>query len=483
MTGSEMNGLFRLDEILDVTQGSLALPGRKGSSGAANVASVCVDSRAGAEGALFVAMKGERTDGHYFVDDAFARGCSLSLVNRSFAQENKEKFSELKDKWGDRLIVVSDTLDALQQLSRFHLRRIQGLVKIGVTGSTGKTTTKEMIGSVLLRHRQGFMSPGNLNSEIGLPLATFQVKPGDSYAIFEMGISHPGEMDDLVDIVQPDLAVITNVGTAHIEFLGSREGVAAEKKKIFSRFDGAQTGFIYEDELYFAFLSERVDGNIVPYGPRNTAAYLGARPRGLDGWDMRFQWGSVHLPFIGSHNLTNALCAVSVASHLGVSEDVIRDGLQVARPLEGRGRIIRGPVTVIEDSYNANPEAFKKAIEFFKSFPWEGRKVIVAGSMKELGQESQPAHELVGEIAAASDADALFLFGEEMEAAYRHISDKAPMPVTWTDKFRELSEQVRQFVREGDVVLIKGSRGVELERLLPIILESPVSTGKGGHQC
>ncbi|HUX20505.1 MAG TPA: UDP-N-acetylmuramoyl-tripeptide--D-alanyl-D-alanine ligase [Spirochaetia bacterium] len=476
-----MSELFQIDEILSVTEGTFARSANARKE--LGPTSVCVDSRSAQAGSLFIALRGERTDGHLFVEGAFSRGATLSLVNRSFARENEEKFSQLAKSHGDRIIVVADTLAALQKLARFHLDRIHGVVTVGVTGSTGKTTTKEMIGSVLLHHLPGYMSPGNLNSEIGLPLSAFQVKQGHQYAIFEMGISHPGEMDDLVNIVRPDVAVITNIGSAHVEFLGSREGVASEKKKIFSKFDGAEVGFVYEDEPFFAFLSADVSGRIIPYGPRNTIDYLGGKPRGLDGWDLSFRWGAVHLPFIGSHNLTNALCAVSLASHLGVAEDIIREGLQNARPLEGRGRIIRGPVTVIEDSYNANPEAFRKAIDFFNSLPWEGRKAIVAGSMKELGEESESSHEALGEIAAASDADALFLFGEEMEAAFRRISGTAPMPVEWTAEFSELGHSVRQFLREGDLLLIKGSRGVELERLLPIVLEVPVGTGKGGHEC
>ena len=477
MTASGSTVLFTIDEVLDASQGTLAgSPTATGRAGRM-VGSVCVDSRRAGEGSLFVALHGERTDGHFFVEDAFRRGSALSLVDRSFAEEHKEFFSQLTHSFAGRIILVADTLRALQMLARAHLQRTQGVVRIGVTGSTGKTTTKELIGSVLLRHQSGFMSPGNLNSEIGLPLSTFQVKPEHRFAIFEMGISHPGEMDDLVDIVRPDIAVITNIGQAHVEFLGSRDGVATEKKKIFSRFDREQIGFVYEDEPYFAFLAAGVGGRIVPYGPRSTDGYRSGTPMGLDGWKMELDWGSVRLPFVGRHNLTNALCAVSIASHLGVPNTIVREGLESARPIAGRARIIRGPVTIIEDSYNANPESFAMAIDFFRSLPWEGRKALVAGSMKELGKDSKSFHESLGEMAASSGAAALFFFGEEMEAAYRRISATAPMPVTWTVDFDELRDRVKRFLREGDLLLVKGSRGVELERLLPVVVEK--GTGKG----
>lgn len=487
--------LFGTADILAATAGSLysrrvvaaqarGVRGELPADRAGEVQSVVIDSRTAVPGSLFVALHGERTDGHFFVEDAMQRGALLCLVDRKFVEENEEKILALTTRYGERIIAVRDTLEALQNLARFHMRRLAGVVTIGVTGSTGKTTTKEILGSVLLRDTPGFMNQGNLNSEIGLPLSTFSVKTGHRYAIFEMGINHQGEMDILADIVHPDVAVITNIGLAHVGFLGSQDGIAAEKKRIFSHFDGGQTGFVWEDEPYFAFLSAGVNGRVVPYGARTTPGYSGSESRGLDGWALSLDGRRVKLPLVGAHNLINALCAVSVARLLGIGSAQLHAGLEAVQPLPGRGRVIRGPITIVEDSYNANPEAFVRAVAFLRDLPWDrGRKIIVAGSMKELGAASAEAHRSVGKIIRASTADAAFLFGEEMEEAYR-VLDVSTMRAFWTADFEVLKQSLREYVASGDILLLKGSRAVALERLIPALQEtvSP-SPASGGPEC
>lgn len=486
--------LFGVRDILDATSGRLcrgAGPdapagverGARSSDRPAGVESVVIDSRTATGGSLFVALHGERTDGHFFLEDAIRRGSLLCLVDRKFAEENKEQILALTLRYGERIIAVADTLEALQNLARFHMRRLKGVVAIGVTGSTGKTTTKEILGSVLLRDTPGFMNRGNLNSEIGLPLSTFSVKTGHRYAIFEMGISHQGEMDVLADIVRPEIAVITNIGTAHVGFLGSQDGIAAEKKRIFSQFDGGQTGFVWEDEPYFAFLSAGVNGRVVPYGARTTPGYSGSEGRGLDGWGLTLDGRRFTLPLVGAHNLINALCAISVARFLGIEPEQIRAGIEAVHPLPGRGRVLRGPVTIVEDSYNANPEAFVRAVDFLRDLPWNGRKVIVAGSMKELGAKSAEAHHSIGEIIRSAQTDAAFLFGEEMEEAYR-VLEGSSMRAFWTADFETLAQSLTAYVASGDIVLLKGSRAVALERLVPALQEAVLAAPeKGGSQC
>jgi len=430
------------------------------------VGSVVADSRECSPGSLFVALPGERTDGHFFIEEALTNGSSLVLLNRRFAEKNKEKISSLAKKTGAGFVVVPDTLRALQELARFHMRRLESVVRVGVTGSSGKTTTKEIVGAILLKAASGFMNRGNLNSEIGLPLSTFSVTRADHYAIFEMGMNHQGEMDVLVDIVRPDVAAITNIGTAHIGLLGSQEAIATEKKKIFACFDGDQTGFIYEDEPFYGFLSRGVRGVVRPYGPRSTPGYRGGTNLGLDGYLLKVGDREARLPLIGIHNLHNALCAVSIADHFGVPLDLVVEGLESVRAISGRGEIVRGPVTIVQDSYNANPEAFERAIDFFDEVAWKGRKIIVAGSMKELGAESLSAHARVGRMLAASSADAVFLFGEEMSAAREAFAARSK-PLFFFSDFDELKNEVLSFVHEGDLLMLKASRGMELERLVP----------------
>ena len=461
-------------EIIRATGGEVLALGNKGFA-----ASVAVDSRQCSRDSLFVALPGERTDGHLFVEDALRRGTSLSLVNRKFAQENKEKIVLLAERMQAGFIVVSDTLRALQDLARFHMRKLADVVRVGITGSSGKTTTKDLVGSILKRSASTFVSEGNLNSEIGLPLSAFRVQKTDRYAVFEMGMNHQGEMDVLVDIVQPDLAAITNIGTAHIGFLGSKDAIAAEKKKIFVLFDGHQTGFVFEEEPYFSFLKDGIRGSILPYGPTTTPGYEGSVGLGIEGFDLWVRGRPMRLALVGKHNLHNALCAISIAEHLGVPLTDIQEGLEAVRPISGRGEVLRGRITVLQDSYNANPESFAKAVDFLGDLPWEGRKVIVAGSMMELGHASSEAHARVGKLLAGSTADALFLFGAEAEEIYLQCEGSKPT-VFWTTEFAELRRALIDFVREGDLVLLKGSRSMELERLLPDLADDRRTLHEGG---
>ncbi len=472
--GSSSAPLLTIVEIIRETGGEVVALGQRGF-----VSSVAIDSRQCSRESLFVALPGERTDGHFYLAEALRRGSSLSLVNRKFVQENKEKIALLAERTQAGFIAVSDTLRALQDLARFHMRRLSKVTRIGVTGSSGKTTTKDLIGSILQRSASTFASEGNLNSEIGLPLSVFQAKASDRFAVFEMGMNHQGEMDILVDIVRPDIAAITNIGTAHIGLLGSKDAIASEKKKIFSRFNGHQTGFVFEKEAYFSFLKDGIRGSILPYGPTTTPGYEGSVGLGIEGFDLRVRGRPMRLALVGNHNLHNALCAISIAQHLGVSLADVQEGMEAVRPVSGRGEVLRGRITVLQDSYNANPESFAKAVDFLGDLPWEGRKIIVAGSMKELGHESAEAHARVGALLAGSTADALFLFGDEMEAAYLQCANGKPT-VFWTTDFDALRKAVREFVKEGDVVLLKGSRSMELERLLPDLTDQRRPLHEGG---
>ncbi len=453
--------LLTVQEIVTHARGELIARGSRPFA-----SSVAVDSRRCESGSLFVPLAGERTDGHFFIAEAVEKGSSLCLIDRKFARENKERIAQIFERGSAGLVAVDNTLQALQDLSRFQMRRCDRVVRVGVTGSSGKTTTKELIGAILLRGSSGSMNPGNLNSEIGLPLATFAVRPDHRYAIFEMGVSHVGEMDTLADIVHPDIAAITNIGSAHVGLIGSRDAIAAEKKKIFGRFTGTQTGFVFEDEPYLPFLREGVLGAVAPYGRRSTPGFAGSVSLGIDGHLLQIRDRAIRFPLAGSHNLSNALCAVSIADYFRVPLDDVRGGLEAVRPLSGRGEILKGRVTVIQDSYNANPEAFQKAVEFLNDLAWEGRKIVVAGSMKELGRESAASHAALGALLAASTADALFFYGEEASASFAECVGKKAV-VRWTTAFGDLVDSVSSFVKEGDIVLVKGSRSMELERLVP----------------
>ncbi len=465
--------LFQIQDILRATGGSLLY-----GSHDRVVFGVSIDSRKTVPGDLFVALRGERVDGHSFLSAAATAGATAALVAGAYAGAHAEEIEPLAAGRGLHVVAVEDPLAALQELARYHMARFPDVVTVGITGSNGKTTTKEMVGAILQRVAPTAVNPGNLNSEIGLPLAAFRVGDEHRFAVFEMGINNPGEMDLLASIVKPDVALITNIGTAHIGLLGSKEGIALEKKRIFSRFTGGETGFIYEGEPLFDLLVKDVRGTVRTYGERSTPGFRGAADLGLDGFSVNWEELTIRIPLMGAHNIRNALAAVSVALHLGAPPAAVRDGLQSVRPLFGRGQILRGPVTVIQDCYNANPESVFGILDTLDGVSWPGRKVAVLGAMKELGTATDESHHAIGGRAARSKAAGLFFFGEEAQPAYREVRSRGYRgDVFFANDYAELEARVTAYLVPGDLVLIKGSRSLELERLGGAIAGHPAASG------
>jgi len=455
-------GSLALDRVLllDSTRGTLVADAQVWPLG-----SVVIDSRKAVPGALFVALPGARTDGHEHVADAVRRGAGCLLIRRDRQALVAARLAS--EGPGVAVVAVEDTLAGLQDLAVRHLAGLGRMVRIAVTGSSGKTTTKEVIGSILAQAAPTAVSEGNLNSESGLPLALLSAGPEHRYGVFELAIDHPGEMDRLAAILRPELAVITNIGSAHAERLQTRDSIAAEKKKVFSRFEGRETGFVWEEDDYREFLARDVKGNVLAFGERSTRGYRGSVDLGLDGTAIDWEGLRVHFPLFGRHNLANALAAASVATELGIGPGAIRAGLERARPLFGRSQIVRGDFTLMVDCYNSNPESLSMVLGFLSQVSWSGRRIAVLGSMLELGAASEAAHEEAGRRACACRLDRIFLFGEEMRAGEGVCRSLCPERLAlWTAEMERLIPAVREELRSGDLVLIKGSRGMALERLL-----------------
>ena len=437
-----------------------------------NVYSVVIDSRNAESSSLFIPLKGEHTDGHRFLVDAAIKGARTLIVAEDFRITQKNEILKDLQKREVFIIAVPDPLKALQDLAKQYLERFSSLYRIGITGSNGKTTTKEIIGSILKKDGKTIINEGNLNSEIGLPLSVFRILPHHEFGVFEMGMNHEGEMDILSDIMKPDAAVITNIGTAHIGILGSKDAIAWEKKKICAHFNGNQTAFFYEDEAYYSFLSRGVKGKIIPYGQRSTKGFTGYEDLGLDGMTINWEGFRVHFPLFGFHNLNNALCALSLAQELGISSSDIINGLESAKPLFGRSQVLKNKVTIIQDCYNSNPDSVHEVLAFFPNIVWKGRKIVVLGSMLELGDESEKAHAKAIQYALSLNLDFIYLFGEEFRKAYTQIRDRVKNThVYWAGTFSKLLHEMKEKVIEGDLILLKGSRGVALERLAPELLK------------
>lgn len=456
--------LFSPEELAQATGGRFARRAER------RITAVATDSRQVHPGCLFVPLAGSRTDGHRFLVEAMRRGASALLVaGREWEARQAEVRPEAEGR-GVTVVLVDEPLQALQDLARRHIRRWPRLERFAITGSSGKTTTKEILGAILSREGPTVVNEGNLNSEIGLPLAVFRAGYMHRFAVFELGINHAGEMDILADIVRPDAALVTNIGRAHIGLLGSVERIAEEKKKIFRCFDGRQKAFLFEDDPFREMLARGIRGKVIPFGPRSTPGFEGSRSLGLDGTVIHWEGLQIRFPLSGRHNLLNALAAMAVAIEWGASADSIAAGLESVQPLFGRSQILRGEITLVHDCYNSNPDSVERLLEFIRTLEWTGRKVAVLGSMLELGEESEPAHRQAGEQAAGAGLDAVFFVGPEMEAAYRAFCAAGGGTAgEWHRDLDPLAGRLRQTLRPGDLVVMKASRGVELERLIPVI--------------
>jgi len=465
------NVLFTAAEAAAATGGELVGPGDGPAS------AVAVDSRKVEPGALFVALPGERTDGHAFVAAALGSGASCVLAR------GDRKAEVLAAPGADKasFIFVPDCLAGLQALAKAYRQRFPRLLRIGITGSSGKTTTKECVAAILGRSRSVVLNPGNLNSDIGLPLSTFSIREEHEIGIFEMGMNRAGEMGELAEVFEPDLALVTNVGTAHIGILGTRQAIAQEKKKIFSRFSGSQVGFVWEDDDFNAFLKEGARGKIVDFGPRSTEGMRVVRDAGLSGYDLEWRGRPFRFGLPGRHNLLDAIGAAALASAAGASDDDVVSGLAGVKPLFGRSELLEGEYTILRDCYNANPDSVEAAIRLCDSVEWAGRKVYVLGSMLELGSESDAAHRKVGGIAGMSKAEALFFFGPECKAAFEaaRLAGFRGLAIFETD-FDRLLSSLRGYLRAGDLLLLKASRGIALERLAEALLPPQAAGAEKG---
>jgi UDP-N-acetylmuramoyl-tripeptide--D-alanyl-D-alanine ligase len=453
--------LFEITEFKDI-------PGARildFSGGSAGVFHVCIDSRLAGEGSLFVALAGRKQDGHAFVETAFDQGAAAALVSEAKLRDPALGIEALAKKRGKVLAAVPDTLRGLQDAARLYLKKFPRLLKTGITGSTGKTTTREIAAAIIGREKQVIANPGNLNSETGLPLAIFEVRSHHEVGVFEMGTNRQGEIGELARTLEPCIALIVNTGSSHIGSFGSRGLIAKEKKFIFSQFSGTETALIPEGDDFTDFLAEGVRGRVKIFGAASFAEWEGVRDLGLGGSEIRWAGKTVRFPLPGKHNLKNALAAIALAREAGAGDDAIREGLASVRPLFGRSEIIEGPVTVIRDCYNASPESSAEALAFCDGLEWKGRKIYVLGSMLELGDHAPEAHAHIGRTLAASGADMTFLFGAEMEAAAEVLRQSGNKAYYFTRNMKELAGALGAYVRPGDLVLLKGSRGNELEQL------------------
>ncbi|MCL2243244.1 MAG: UDP-N-acetylmuramoyl-tripeptide--D-alanyl-D-alanine ligase [Treponema sp.] len=430
--------------------------------------SVSIDSRLIKERGLFFAIEGASCDGHGFVEAAFSSGAQAAVVESSKLESFN--IADIAKKHRKDLILVQNTLKALQDSAIAYLKKFPALVKIAITGSSGKTTTKEIAASIISCEKNTLKNEGNFNSESGLPLSVFNLRSCHEVGVFELGMNKKGEISALAEILRPNIAQVTNIGHAHVGFFGSRNEILKEKKCVFKFMTDNDIALIPKDDELAGELAQGVMGNIHYFGEDTFAEFEGALDLGLEGTEITWAGEKIRFALAGKHNLANALAAIAIAKELNVGNDSIKKGLESVKPLFGRAEILKGRTTVIRDCYNANPESMVKSIEFCDSLVWDGRKVYVLADMLELGDVSFSAHTQLGDFLTQSKADRIFLFGSEIKAAASCLSDRCKS-FFYTDDMEQLSAALDGYVQSKDIVLLKGSRGCALERLSEILTE------------
>ena len=429
---------------------------------------VVVDSRRAQPHALFVALPGTRADGHDYLADAFAAGATAALIATAQWQRRRRELQSAAYRYGAALLVAEDPLLALHRLAAEHRSRRSAL-RIAVTGSNGKTTTRHILGSILAQQAATYEAERNYNSDIGLPLAIMGIEHHHRVAVLELGIDRTGEMDLLGKLALPHHALITGIGSAHLAALHSRRHIAAQKSRLFVYLQRGGRAFVPEGEQLLAADQLRLpeDVTLVQFGPTTTQGYEGSESLGFDGSFIHWEELQIHFPLFGSHNVANVLAAITVASTLGVSAAAIQRGIETVRPVPGRSQVIRSRCTIVDDAYNANPESMAATLRFLGELPACGRVLLVLGSMLELGPATARAHADLGALIAAAKPNAVFLFGAETATTAEVLAAGGYAgPVLWTTWYEELQEAVVGAVRSGDTVLLKGSRGVALDRLV-----------------
>ncbi len=429
---------------------------------------ISIDSRTIQEGELFVAIKGDRFDGHDFVPEVIKRGAWGALVERTTLEDKFSILGGLKN-----ILPVEDTLTALQEMAYSHRRKFAVPI-VGITGSNGKTTTKEMLAGILQQQGPVLKNEGNLNNHIGVPLTLLRLNAGHKAAVVEMGMSALGEIDTLARFVGPDVGVITNIGPAHLEFLKSMDLVAQAKGELFNHLKSDGTAVLNADDHYFDTLKKKFSGRVLSFGIDKASDVRASDIRQeTDFTDFTIRSDNstvkVRLRAVGKHNIYNALAAAAAALAMGMSIDIVKYGLDDFMPsaLRSELRQVQGR-TVLADCYNANPASMDAALATLISLK-SGRKAIaVLGDMLELGTVAVDAHRAIGATAARIGVDLVITLGPLAKQVGEGAID-AGMPrdrVLEAGSQAEAAALLKKLTRPGDIVLIKGSRGMKMEKIL-----------------
>lgn len=424
------------------------------------ITSICIDSRSIQPGCLFVAIRGERFDGHDFIAQAFAQGAAAALSEHPVEEATGP------------VIVVKDTRMAFLHLAAFYRSQFD-IPVVGLTGSVGKTTTKEMVAAVVEQKYRTLKTEGNLNNQIGLPRMIFRIEQDTQAAVLEMGMDHAGQISSLSQTARPSIGIITNIGVSHIENFGSQEGILKAKLEILDGMSPEAPLLLNGDDPLLLDACGKIKNPVVLFGVRNPACNLRAEQVAEESDGTRFTAVSSNgrqelwVPAVGKHNVYNALAAVAVGELLGLSPEQIRQGLAQYQPSGMRQHVTHcGGVTVVEDCYNASPDSVKASLSALRLMPKaeKGRRIAVLGDIAELGAFAPQAHKKCGEYAAKAGVDLLFTVGKNARYCRDTAAQKGVRATHFDDK-QALTDRLFTILRPGDLVLFKASRVMRLEEV------------------
>ncbi len=455
---------LRVSEILKFCKGVL-IQGNPTTT----ISSISLDSRKLKKNTLFIAIRGERYDGHDFLKEALEKGAKGVVVNSSYTPTYfLPPRGGGKRRGGKKSIIqVADTRKALGDIAKGYRRRFK-IPLIAITGSDGKTTTKELSAALLSSRFHLIKSPGNFNNEIGVSLTLFKLKKKNDLAIVELGMNKPGEIKRLSEIAKPAMGVITNIGDAHQGFFKSKYGIAQSKAELFESLGKAPV-ILNRDSPYFSFLREKAKGRVISFGIKKKSDFQAKDVVVLaSGIEFKVNNLPIRLPLLGYFNVYNVLVAIALAKEFGISDQRIKKALQNFKPLPHHFQLIKlKKFQVIDDTYNANPFAFKKAIEQLRIMKTKGRRVIIAGEMKELGDYSKKAHYSLGRFIAQSKVDLLVTIGELTKEIGKGASQAGfrKENIFHCESNEEVVKSKELFLPD-DLILVKGSRAAHLEEVV-----------------
>ncbi|MCB9772051.1 MAG: UDP-N-acetylmuramoyl-tripeptide--D-alanyl-D-alanine ligase [Candidatus Omnitrophica bacterium] len=449
--------LLKVSEIISATDGTL-------TSGRATAAirQVITDSRLIKKGDLFVAIVGKKYDAHDFIADVIKKGAAAVVVSKNF----KPHFPEVA------VIKVADTTKALGDIARYHRLRFS-IPIVAITGSAGKTTTKEMISGVLSRKYKVLKNIGTENNQFGVPLTILKLKPSHQIAVLEVGTNQPGDIQWLASIVRPTVAIITNIGESHLELLKTPKDVFKEKFNLVKALSKNGTVIINNDDPFLQAVPGLVKQKVLTVGIRNKSQ--------LQAFDIAFQSDRIQFylqragvfTILGTAtaNVTNALTAICCGRLFKIGYNDIKNSLKSFSLKSGRQTCVKvGNISVIDDTYNANPVSFRSALESLSHVATSGRRVLICADMLELGREAPRLHREIGERAADSGLNYIFSFGKFSELIGAQARKRNPELKTFHSvKAEQIEKQIKKYLRSGDIVLIKGSRGMRAERFVSFI--------------